>query len=137
MDASKTTATLLPSAVRTTTASATSTDQSNLTARGLMVFVDFTATPNDAQTATVAIQGKDPASGKYSTLTAFTALTASVLGATPTTETYAYTLIPGGAETAATAKHEVQALTIPNTWRLVVTLSAAGNWTFTAGYSYL
>jgi hypothetical protein len=127
--------TALASAARTTTTS--SADVTNHNARGVVIAVDFTATPNNAETATVAIQAKDPVSSKYVTLTAFTALTASNLGATPTTETYLYSLYPGAAETAATAKHEVQALALPRTWRVSVTHSAGGSWTYSVGYSLI
>jgi hypothetical protein len=124
--------TLLASAVRTAT---TSTDDITSAGAGAIVFLDVTATPNDAQTLTVSLQAKDPVTGKYVTITAFAALTASVIGATSTTATYAYTLRPGAAETAAVANHEVQALAVPKLWRVTVTHSAAGNWTYTVGLS--
>jgi hypothetical protein len=127
--------TILASAARTETTN--SSDQTNHNARGVVIAVDFTATPNNAETVTVAIQAKDPVSAKYVTLTAFTALTASALGASPTTETYLYTLCPGAAETAAVAKHEVQALALPRTWRVAVTHSAGGSWTYSVGYSLI
>ncbi len=126
--------TILESAARTATTN--SADQSSTT-RGVILYVDFTATPNNAETATVSIQGKDPVSGKYQTITVFTALVASALGATPTTETYLFTLCPGAAETAATAKHEVQALALPRYWRVVVTHSASGSWTYSVGASLI
>jgi hypothetical protein len=127
--------TLLASAARTTTTN--SSDQTNYNATGVVISVDFTATPNNAETITVAIQAKDPVSAKYVTITAFTALTSSALGATPTTETYLYSLYPGAAETAATAKHEVQALALPRTWRVLLTHSASGSWTYSVGYSLI
>jgi hypothetical protein len=113
------------------TASPTPVVQTNHHADGLMLILDVTATPNDAQTLTVALQAVDPASGKAVTLTAFAALTASVLGAAPTTATFLYSVYPGGAETAAVANHEVQALALPVRWQARVTHSAAGSWTYT------
>jgi hypothetical protein len=127
--------TLLASAARTTTTN--SADQTNYNATGVVISVDFTATPNNAETITVSLQAKDPVSAKYVTITAFTALTASALGATPTTETYLYSLYPGALETAATAKHEVQALALPRTWRVAMTHSAGGSWTYSVGYSLI
>jgi hypothetical protein len=129
------TAVLLASAARTATA--TAVPQSNHDGRGVVLALDVTATPNDAQTLTVAIQIRDPISGKAVTVISFTALTASALGATPTTETYLYTVYPGAAETAATAKHEVQALALPVSWQAVVTHSAAGSWTYSLSASYV
>jgi hypothetical protein len=123
----------LTSAARTATTN--SADIKNNQARGVVVCLDVTATPNDAQTLTLAVQVKDEVSGKYVTVTAFTALTASALGATPTTETYVYTVYPGAAETAATAKHEVQALAVAGTFRVRCTHSAAGSWTYSVGYT--
>lgn len=124
---------LLPSTARTAT---TSTSDVTLTGtRGVQLYIDFTATPNNSETATVSIEAKDPASGKYQAMTAFAALTASGLGANPTTATYLYTIYPGGAETAATANHEVQALPLPQVWRVKVTHSSSGSWTYTLGFS--
>lgn len=126
--------TVLESAART--ASANSSDIENQTgARGVRLYVDFTATPNNAETVTPSIQVKDPVSAKYVTVTAFTALVASAIGAAPTTQTYVYELYPGALETAATAFHEVQGGTLPHKWRVRVVHSAAGSWTYTVGFS--
>lgn len=103
-------------------------------ATGAIFYLDVTATPNDAQTLTFAVQGQDPVSNKWVTITAFTALTASNLGASPTTETYLYTVDSGAAETAAVGHHEVQALALPHVFRVVCTHSSSGSWTYTVGY---
>lgn len=124
-------ATLLASAARTATTN--SPDQTNYNGRGVVVTLDVTATPNNAETLTVAIQSKGPVSGKYVTISAFTALVASALGATPTTATFVFSLYPGVAETAAVGNHEAQALVLPRTWRVLVTHSAGGSWTYTVG----
>jgi hypothetical protein len=120
--------TIYASAARTATP--TAVPQTNHHGRGVLLVLDVTATPNNAETLTVAVQAKDPVSGKAVTLTAFAALTASSLGATPTTETYAYTVYPGAAETAAVSKHEVQALALPINWQATVTHSSTGSWTY-------
>ena len=83
--------------------------------------------------AQVVIEEKDPVSGKYVQIAAFAALTASVLGATPSTATYVYTLCAGASETIAAANHEVQALPAPRTWRGRVVHSAGGSWTYSVG----
>ena len=127
--------TLLVSAARVATTS--SSDQTNFNGRGGVLFVDFTATPNNTETFTLSIEEKDPVSGKYVPLTAFTALTSSTLGATPTTETYMYTLYPGALETVAVAKHEVNGLVLSRTWRATGTHSAAGSWTYSIGYAVI
>lgn len=129
------TATALTSSARTATTN--SADLTNPGNKGVIIALDVTATPNDAQTLTLEVQVKDPVSAKYVTITAYTALLASTLGATPTTETYLYTLYPGTAETAAVAKHELQALVIPFNWRVRMVHSAAGSWTYTVGLQYI
>lgn len=121
-------ATLLSSAARSATTN--SADQVNYNGRGVVIILDITATPNNAETLTLAVQIKDPISGKYVTVTAFTPLVASALGAAPTAETYIYTLYPGALETAAVAKHEVQGLALSREWRVVATHSAGGSWSY-------
>ena len=121
----------LASAART--ASTPTPDQTNYNGRGAKIFLDVTATPNDAQTLTVTVEEKDGVSGKYVQIASFTALVASVLTATPTTETYEYEIGPGIAETVAAAKHELQALQLNRTWRVNVLHSAAGSWTYSVG----
>ena len=128
-------ATGLASAART--ASTPTPDQTNYNGRGAQITLDVTATPNNAETLQVTVEVKDPVSGKYVQVAAFTALTASVLGATPTTETYVYTLYPGAAETVAAAKHELQALPLGRTWRVNVLHSAGGSWTYSVGVTNL
>lgn len=125
---------ILTSSARTATTSTTSVEGAG---RGLQIVLDITATPNNAETLTPSVQVYDPGSQKYVAYTAFTALTASGLGATPTTETYVYTLYPSAAETAATAKHEVQALPLPANYRVTLTHSSTGSWTYTASVSEL
>lgn len=125
----------LASAART--ASAQTADQTNYNGRGAQIILDVTATPNNAETLQVTVEVKDSVSNKYVRIAAFTALVASALGATPTTETYAYTLYPGAAETTAVANHEVQSLPLGRTWRVNVLHSAGGSWTYSVNITNL
>lgn len=131
MDAYKSAGTILASAARTTAAQGTSEEQITEHERGVNLFVTITANPGGAETLTPQIQIKDPISGNYVNYTAFAAITAATNG------TFVYTLYPGGAETAATAAHEVQALPLPRHWRVVVTPSASGSFTYSVGFSTL
>jgi hypothetical protein len=126
--------TLLKSAERTET---TNSEDQRLPAgfRGVLLTLDITAAPAAEDTLTVSIQVKDPATGKYVTLTDFAV---SKKGEElEAGGTLAFTLYPGGAETAAVDGHEVQALALPSSWRAVVTHSAAGKWTYTLGAAAL
>lgn len=91
----------------------------------------------DAEEGTLAlsIELRDPASGKYIPLTVFavTKKAKELAGGA----TLAYTLYPGAAETAALGGHEVMALGLPAKWRVKVTHSAGGDWTYTVGASPL
>lgn len=127
-------------------------------ARGVLLTLDITKAPPKAReakegetekekaelaaekaaeegTLTLAIQGRDPASGKYVTLTAFAATKkAKELEAGAT---LAFTLYPAAAETSAVASHEVMALPLPSKWRAVITHSAGGSWTYSLGATML
>jgi hypothetical protein len=109
----------------------------NYNHRGVQILLDVTATPNNAETLQIVLQGQDPTSAKFMDLATFTALTASALGAAPTTETYCYTVYPGAAETIANPKHEVQGLPIPRTFRVRAVHSAGGSWTYTVSWTVL
>ena len=128
-------ATGLASAART--ASTQSADQTNYNGRGAQIMLDVTGTPNNTETLQLTVEVKDSVSGKYFQIAPFTALTASVLGASPTTETYVYTVYPDSTETIAVAKHEVQSLPLGRTWRVNVLHSAAGSWTYSVGITNL
>lgn len=123
----------LASASRATTTN--SADLTNHNAHGIIALLDITATPNNAETLTLAIQAKDSISGKYLPLTAFATILASGLGALPVTATFGYTLYPGTAETAAVGNHEVQSLVLSRTWRVQVIHSAGGSWTYSVSYA--
>lgn len=123
-------ATLLKSEDRTATAH--SPDQvTSAGRRGAMLVLDITKAPNANETLTVAIEAKDPATGKYVTLTAFAASKKGEELQAGTT--LAFTLYPAAAETAAVGNHEVMALPLPGRWRATVTHSAGGTWAYTLG----
>jgi len=87
-------------------ATVTSADLTNCTGRGLVLTMDLTTMTTATVTATV--QGKDPYSGKYYTLLAAAAKTA--------TGTTILTIYP-----ATTASANVDAnLPLPRTWRISV-----------------
>lgn len=114
------TGTLLASAART--AATVSEDMSNDSAKCAIVVLDITAAPG-VDTVTLTIQGKDSVSGKYYTLLAGAAQSA--------TGTVAMTVCPGAAATA-----NVSAPTfIPKTWRVSVAHSGSGSFTYSVGYS--
>lgn len=111
--------TALASAARTT--STQSADLTNYNGRGVRVWLDvtaITATPS----ITLAIEGKDPASGKYKTMLTGAAVT--------TVSTNEYVVYPGVTETA-----NVDASTpLPRTWRVNVTHGDADSITYSVGY---
>lgn len=149
--------TLLSSEQRTATAS--SVDQTSPAGlRGVLLTLDVTKAPPKARaekegetapekaelaaekiaeegTLVVSLELRDPASGKYVPLTAFAVTKkAKELEAGAT---LAFTIYPGALETAAIANHEVQGLALPGKWRVKVTHSAAGKWTYSVGASAL
>jgi hypothetical protein len=97
----------------------TGADLTNLNCRGVVVTVDITTV--GTATWTIAIQGKDPVSGKYNTL-----LTSAALAANATTM---LTLYPG---LTAIANVTVSGV-LPITWRIVATLGGSGNITGSIG----
>jgi len=94
------------------------------------------AEAEEAGTLALSLELRDPASGVYVPLTAFAATKkASELEAGVTT--LAFTIYPGALETTAVGGHEVMALPLPGKWRVKVTHSAGGDWTYTVGASKL
>lgn len=124
--------TIFASAARTTTQ--TSSTQSNLYCRGLQLFLDITATPNNAETLTVSILSLDPIGGTdIRALTTFPATpAASTLGAAPAagSREFVYILYPGAVESVATTNLEVQGIPAPRSYQVRVTHSSAGSWTY-------
>jgi hypothetical protein len=117
--------TLLASAVRSATTP--SGDQINYNARGVLVVFDVTAVPT-VNTVNCQIQAKDPVSGKYVTL--------ADSGAQATAGTYTILVYPGATDTDTklTAKNDIP---LPRTWRVNVVHSAATNFTYSVGGSYI
>lgn len=106
--------TLLASAART--ADTQSSDQINIGAVGVMIFVNVTAVPGGAETLTPIIQFKDSVSSNYGTLQAGPVITATGL--------YYVTAAPSNG------------LSLPRNWRLNMDHSSTGSWTYSVGYSY-
>lgn len=98
-----------------------SNDQDNSSWRGLTLYA--TVSNFSAGTVTVAVQGKDPISGNYTTV-----LASAALGANGTTTLTVYPGITATANVAASA-------VLPKTWRVTLTgatspsmtVSVAGN----------
>ena len=120
--------TQLASAARVATTSGAG--QTNFNARGVMLFLNVTANPGAAETLTVSIEFEDPVSGAFQALTAFAATATA-------NASYAYVLYPGAVETSLVAELEVQGLPLPRNWRVTVTHSAAGSWTYSVGVAYI
>lgn len=117
--------TLLSSSLRTATT--TSADQfnigENLNVRGVLITLDVTAVLT-TPTATLSVQGKDPASGKYENLLTASGVTAQ--------GTHSYLVYPGvGAASADVTK--VAGFVLPNTWRVSVAHSDTDPITYTVG----
>jgi hypothetical protein len=114
--------TAFPSAVRN--ASSNSDDLCNDYFRGVEVVLDVTVAPG-VDTVTFTIQGKDETSGKYYTLLASTAISA-----TGTTVLRVYPGLTAAANAAAN-------LALPRAWRVQATHSAGSNFTYSVGVNYL
>jgi len=114
-------------ASRSRSATTNSEDQVNHYCRGVRLFLDVTANPGNDETLTLAIEMKDPASGKYRSITPYVPTVAN------TNDTYIYELYPGSLETVPTPNHEVQGGSLPRTWRVKVTHSGTGVWVYSLG----
>lgn len=125
-------ATLLASAVRTSTQTLTDVVNTAL-ARGALLILDVTAV-TAAQTLTLEIQAKDIASGKYLTIGS----TGAIGGAATLVGTYALMCYPGlTAINALLTTLFGSAVPLPYTWRARVVHSGAGNFTYSLGRSLL
>jgi len=114
------TGTIFASAARTATVNGQ--DMSNDAYKCVVVVLDITVVPG-GDTVTLTIQGKDVLSGKYYTLLAGSAEAG--------TATKTYSVCPGITVTANVSAAQV----LPQTWRAIVTHSAAGSFTYSVGYS--
>ena len=120
---------LLASAARTTTGSGTVEGPTNGEMSGVVLILDVTAVPT-VETLTPAVEIWIPGKGDWIAITAFTAQSA--------TGTYVYFISSGGIETAAIANQEVAAVPLPlGRWRVKVTHSASGSFTYSLSYKAL
>ena len=105
------------------TASVTSADQINPYGRGVKVWVNTTGIGTGS--ITVAIQGKDPGSGAYTTLLASAAIT--------TNTTTVLTVYPGLTASANATANDV----LPRQWRIAVTANNANPANYSIGASVI
>jgi len=116
--------TLLSSAARTATTS--SADQTNYNHRGVAVFLNVTANPGGVETLTVSIECKNSLGVTYNAVTTFAAITPAV------NAQYIFVLYPGTTGFTATTGMQVQPIPLAaRTFRVTVTHSAGGSWTYT------
>ena len=121
----------LASAVRNTATSINSADIIAYNARGIICFFDVTAVAGGAVTVTAKIQSKDQASGKYfdvpggSSATGLNAQTAAI-------SAISNQLFQNG-----NVNNAFNSNIMSRTWRIVVTHSAVGNFTYSVGYSLM
>ena len=118
--------TSLASAARTATTN--SSDVTNYNWRFLTLYLNVTVNPGGAETLTVSINGKDVVASGYGPLASYAAF-----GAAGGTGLTVYQFGPGLVDTLALANFEVQAGILPRIFRVTVTHSAAGSWTYSVG----
>lgn len=101
----------------------------------MLLFLDVTATPNNAETIQFVVEAKDPISGKYAVICATGAIAGTVFGATSTTSTFAFQIGwgPGSDAFAGTAGDVIgfpAVISDAVSYRVRVVQSAAGSWTY-------
>lgn len=114
--------TVMASAART--ASAQSADQTNYNHRGVLVALKVTVNPGGAETLIIAVTFKEPIGGAYRVM----AVSAALFGAGGTGE-YRILMYPG----VAAASQEIDQTVgypLPRTWRVEITNSSTGSWTY-------
>lgn len=109
---------LVASAAYTTTQ--TTADQTNYTARGVIVVLDMTNV-GAGPSVTLEIDGKDPVSGKYYAILTGAAVT--------TVSTNIYRVYPGLTASANATANDV----LPHTWRVKVVANNANSGTYSVG----
>jgi hypothetical protein len=119
------------------TATRTGTIPDGVSVKG--VFLDVTATPNNAETIGIVIEAQDPISEKWCTIYASALVAGTVFGATPTDRCTFFEFESGVAATAFTGLAggvvTAQANLPPTAKRRIrVLLSGAGSWTTSVGY---
>jgi hypothetical protein len=120
--------TALASAARTGTTS--SADITNYNGDGALVILRVSVVPGTAPSLTLAVEGKDPASGVYYALNAApTAVTA--------VGTYVYEVGEGASGAAGGGVTQRTAGQLPRTFRVTVTHGNANSVTYSVGYSII
>ena len=120
----------LASAVRNT-GTFNSPDIVAYNARGILCFVNITAVPGGGVAIAPAIQFKDPASGVYYNAPGSVGVTGTDQRAAAVTAVSSFIIQVGNVNTAFTSS------VIARTWRVSVTHSAPGNFTYSVGYSLM
>lgn len=119
--------TVLASAVRA--ASNQSPEFSNEgTYRGLLMFLNITAVPG-VQTITLNIEAQDILTGVWQTY--------AIIPATAATGNLYILVYPGAVETLAIGNLTVQGLPLPRRWRVNMSHSGAGNFTYSVSAQLL
>jgi hypothetical protein len=103
--------------------------------RGVLLVLDVTEAPEAADTLTLALEGKDPASGSYVELTKFAA--GKKGEELKEGGVSAFEIYPGASDAEEVGNLDVQSVGLPARWRVKVTHSGEGEWTYSVGASPL
>lgn len=120
---------LLASAARTTTT--TSGDFPNNGYSGAWFYLNITANPGGAETLQVAIQAKSHKRGTYKTITAYPVCTAA------TNALFPHLIYPAAFHNSAHTTSHVWGTRLPPIYRVIVTHSASGSFTYSLDVQYL
>lgn len=123
--------TLLASAQRTSNTS--SPQQTNVSHRGVAIFVNVTSVPTNESTLTMALRVYGPVSG----VRAYHETTFMQLNQSASTGLYIAVFYPGAVETSQRAELFVQGLPILGTWDVIMQHNNSEAWTYSVGYCYL
>ncbi len=111
----------------TYSATQASADQVNYNARGIAIVFDITAVPG-TDTVTIRLQMKDAVSGKYITLAEDSAQAGMATR---------LLIVYPGIGSASGAINVAASFPLPRTWRVQVSHSAASNFDYSVGGSYI
>ncbi len=112
------------------TTSQTTDDVEAYDAAGAFIYVNVTTDPGAGETLAVQIEAKVPG-----TAATYIPVSANTAAATPGASCFVY--YPGAAETTATSNMQVMSVPVPAVFRVKVTHSASGAWTYTVGYDLI
>jgi hypothetical protein len=126
-------ATLVEQPVTIMTATAATTSQTSgdfATDRcmGGIFYLNITSNPGGAETLQLFIQAKDPISGNYRSVTAYPACTAA------TNNVFPHFIFPGAFHNSAHTTSHAWGTFLPDDFRIVITHSASGAWTYTVNF---